>query len=150
MRKPRVSRSVLDSSAVLASFYGEAGADIVDDIIRESIISTVNAAEVISKLVGRGMTAAMAKSVLIDTGIEIAPFDLDQAEITGDLRGKTRAQGLSLGDRACLATSVIGSLFASQGLSLGDRACLALAKRIDGRAWAAIEDIGVEIVLLRR
>jgi PIN domain nuclease of toxin-antitoxin system len=119
---------------VLASFYGEAGADIVDDIIRESIISTVNAAEVISKLVERGMTAAIAKSVLIDTGIEIAPFDLDQAEITGDLRGKTRAQGLSLGDRACLA----------------------LAKRIDGRAvtadraWAAIEDIGVEIVLLRR
>ncbi len=134
MRKPRVSRSALDSSAVLASFYGEAGADIVDDIIRESIISTVNAAEVISKLVERGMTAAIAKSVLIDTGIEIAPFDLDQAEITGDLRGKTRAQGLSLGDRACLA----------------------LAKRIDGRAvtadraWAAIEDIGVEIVLLRR
>lgn len=128
-----MSRAVLDSSAVLASFYGEAGADTIDEILREAVISTVNAAEVISKLVERGMPAAMARSTLIDTGIEIVPFDLDQAEVTGDLRGKTKAQGLSLGDRACLA----------------------LAKRINGRAvtadraWAAVEDLGVEIVLFR-
>lgn len=128
-----MSRTVLDSSAVLASFYGEAGADIIDEMLRESVISAVNAAEVISKLVERGMPAGMARSTLIDTGIEIAPFDLDQAEVTGDLRGKTRAQGLSLGDRACLA----------------------LAKRFNGRAvtadraWAAIEGLGVEIVLFR-
>jgi ribonuclease VapC len=128
-----VSRAVLDASAVLASFYGEAGADAIDEILRESVISTVNAAEVISKLVERGMTAVMAKSALIDTGIEIAPFDLAQAELAGDLRGKTRAHGLSLGDRACLA----------------------LAKQINGRAvtgdraWAALEDIGVEIILFR-
>jgi ribonuclease VapC len=133
MPRQRVSRAVLDSSAVLASFYGEAGADAIDAILRESVISTVNAAEVISKLVERGMTAAMARSALIDTGIEIVPFDLDQAEVTGDLRGKTRAQGLSLGDRACLA----------------------LAKRINGRAvtadraWISSEDLGVEIVLFR-
>ena len=93
-----MSRTVLDSSAVLASFYGEAGADAIDDILRESLISAVNAAEVISKLVERGMPADMARSTLIDTGIEIVPFDLDQAEVAGALRAKTKAQGLSLGD----------------------------------------------------
>lgn len=128
-----MSRAVLDSSAVLASFYGEVGADTIDQLFRESVISTINAAEVISKLVGRGMPAGMARSALIDTGIEIVPFDLDQAEVTGDLRGKTRAQGLSLGDRACLA----------------------LAKLIRGRAvtadraWTAVEDLGVEVILFR-
>lgn len=128
-----MSRAVLDSSTVLASFYGETGAASIDEIFRESVISTVNAAEVISKLVERGMPAGMARSALIDTGIEIVPFDLDQAEVTGGLRGKTRAHGLSLGDRACLA----------------------LAKLIDGRAvtadraWTAVEDLGVEIVLFR-
>lgn len=70
-----MSKTVLDASAILASFYGEAGADIVDELLNTSVISTVNAAEVISKLVERGMTAAMARSVLIDTGIDIVAFD---------------------------------------------------------------------------
>lgn len=128
-----MSRTVLDSSAVLASFYGETGASTIDEIFRESVISAVNAAEVISKLVERGMPASMAKSALIDTGIEIVPFDLNQAEITGALRRITRETGLSLGDRACLA----------------------LAKLIDGRAvtadraWTTVEELGVEIVLFR-
>lgn len=128
-----MSRAVLDSSAVLASFYGEAGADVIDEMLREAAISAVNAAEVISKLVERGMPPRMARSALIDTGIEIISFDPDQAELTGDLRVKTKAHGLSLGDRACLA----------------------LAKRIGGhavtadRAWTAIEDPGVEILLFR-
>lgn len=128
-----MNRTVLDSSAVLASFYGEVGADRIDAMFRDSVISAVNAAEVISKLVERGMPAAMAKSSLIDTGIEIAPFDLDHAELTGDLIRQTRAQGLSLGDRACLA----------------------LAKNINGqavtadRAWTSIEDLGIEIILFR-
>jgi PIN domain nuclease of toxin-antitoxin system len=117
----------------LASFYGEAGAETIDEMFRDAVISTVNAAEVISKLVERGMTAAMARSTLIDTGIEIVPFDLDHAETAGDLRRQTRAQGLSLGDRACLA----------------------LAKRINGRAftadraWLSVDDLGIEITLFR-
>jgi len=127
-----VSRCVLDSSALLASFYGEAGADRIDEILRDSVISMVNAAEVISKLVERGMPAGMARSALIDTGIEVVPFDLDQAEITGELRGKTRENGLSLGDRACLALARL----------INGRAVTA------DRAWTTVEDLGVEIVLI--
>jgi PIN domain nuclease of toxin-antitoxin system len=36
-------------------------------------------------------------------GAEIVDFEIDQACITGKLRTATRAAGLSLGDRACLA-----------------------------------------------
>ena len=128
-----MSRDVLDSSAVLASFYGEAGADIVDDMLREAVISTVNVAEIISKLVERGMSASMARSALIDTGIEIIPFDLEQAELVGDFRQKTRAQGLSLGDRACLALAK----------QIGGRAVTA------DRAWMAVENPGVDVILFR-
>jgi len=61
-----VSRCVLDSSALLASFYGEAGADRIDEILRDSVISMVNAAEVISKLVERGMPAGGQLAVVAE------------------------------------------------------------------------------------
>ena len=131
--RPRVTRAVLDASAVLVALYGEPGAGVVDAEIRGAAMSAVNAAEVISKLVERGMTAKMAASALIDTGVEIVEFDLDQATIAGHLRTKTK----------------------SFGFSLGDRACLALAQRIKGRAitadqaWAKIEGLGIEIEVLR-
>ncbi len=128
-----MSKDVLDSSAVLASFYGEAGADIIDALLRGAAISAVNATEVISKLVERGMPSSMARSALIDTGIEIVPFDLNQAEIAGHLRGATRAHGLSLGDRACLALA----------RQMGGRAVTA------DRAWSALQDLGVDIILIR-
>ncbi len=128
-----MSRAVLDASAVLASFYGEAGADVIDEMFREAAISAVNAAEVIAKLVERGMKAGMARATLIDTGIEIVPFDLDQAEVTGDLRRKTKVHGLSLGDRACLALAI----------RMNGRAVTA------DQAWTAVKDLGVEIVLFR-
>lgn len=128
-----MSKSVLDASAVLASFYGEAGAEAIDDILRLSIISAVNAAEVISKLVERGMPADMAKSALLDTGVDIIPFDLDQAELVGSLRPVTRNYGLSLGDRACLA---LAKLTGGQAVTAD-------------RAWTSIEGLGVDIVLVR-
>ena len=37
--------------------------------------------------------------------LEVIPFEVEQAMLTGGLRLETRALGLSLGDRACLAAS---------------------------------------------
>ncbi len=128
-----MSKPVLDASAVLASFYGEAGAEAIDDLLRVSIISAVNAAEVISKLAERGMPADMAKSALLDTGIDIIPFDLEQAELVGILRAATRSYGLSLGDRACLALAKL-----AQGQAV-----------TADRTWLSIEDLGNDVVLFR-
>ncbi len=97
------------------------------------MISAVNAAEVMSKLVERGMPAEMARSALLDTGITIIPFDLEQAELVGILRAATRSYGLSLGDRACLA---LAKLTGGQAVTAD-------------RTWLAIADLGIEIVLFR-
>jgi len=128
-----VSKAVLDSSAVLASLFGEAGASSVDEIISGSILSAVNAAEVISKLVERGMPVDLARTALVDTGVEVVPFDLDQAALAGALRLLTIKQGLSLGDRACLA---LAKKFCVQAVTAD-------------HAWTAAKGLGTEIVLIR-
>jgi PIN domain nuclease of toxin-antitoxin system len=49
------------------------------------------------------MPPERARAALEALGVEVVPFDLDQAVGAGALRPPTAAAGLSLGDRACLA-----------------------------------------------
>jgi ribonuclease VapC len=98
-----MTRSVLDSSAVLALLNDEPGADAVAGVLTEAIISTVNVAEVISKLVERGSSLEQAKRALQTIGIQAVDFTVSLAERTGAMRLASRKRGLSLGDRACLA-----------------------------------------------
>lgn len=98
-----MSGIVLDASALMALLLGEPGADAVEASLDRAIISTVNLAEVAGKLAERGMPEAEIHQVVETLGLETTPFDEDQAYLAGDLRPSTRAMGLSLGDRACLA-----------------------------------------------
>jgi PIN domain nuclease of toxin-antitoxin system len=97
-----MSRSVFDSSAILAVVNREPGADLVRRLIPDGLMSAVNAAEVYTKLSEYGPEAIAVALELLDI-VEIVPFNADQARRTGDLRASTREAGLSLGDRACLA-----------------------------------------------
>jgi ribonuclease VapC len=94
---------VVDSSVVMAVLYGEPGIDTAITRLSQAAISSVNFAEVVSKLCEDGVSAAEAQAHILEFDLEVVPFDLDQATIAGALRPITRAQGLSLGDRACLA-----------------------------------------------
>jgi PIN domain nuclease of toxin-antitoxin system len=58
---------------------------------------------VVSKLAERGMPAAQAHADAMALGIDVVTFDGDLALDVGALRPLTRAAGLSLGDRCCLA-----------------------------------------------
>ena len=98
-----MSDAVLDSSALLALLKGEEGAPAVQAVLPGALLSTVNLAEIVAKLRGRGMPAAEARTAVESTGVDIIDFDADQACLSGDLRALTRPLGLSLGDRACLA-----------------------------------------------
>lgn len=98
-----MSEAVLDSSAVLALLLGETGADRVKSVLPGAFLSTVNFAEIITKLCERGMPQDQARLAIEAIGVEVVDFGVDQACITGDLRNRTRSAGLSLGDRACLA-----------------------------------------------
>jgi PIN domain nuclease of toxin-antitoxin system len=94
---------VLDSSAVLALLLGEPGAEKVIAALPGALMSNVNIAEVISKLCERGMPAVQARIAVEAIGITPVDFDFEQACVVGELRPVSRALGLSLGDRACLA-----------------------------------------------
>lgn len=99
-------RYVLDASAVLAVLNGEPGADFVTDRLSESSLSVVNAVEVASKLVDFGMTPAAAREALDLFGLPTIAFDAGLAALAVDLRPLTSVAGLSLADRACLATAI--------------------------------------------
>ena len=69
-------------------------------------MSAVNLAEVVSKLSERGMPLEAVRSAVGGLGLQLEVFDEASAYAAGDLRRLTQAQGLSLGDRACLALGI--------------------------------------------
>jgi ribonuclease VapC len=99
-----MKRGVLDASALLALLNGEPGSGQVASVIADgATISTVNLAEVVTKLSEVGMPETFIHNALDLLGLEIVNFDFVQAYQVGLLRPLTRHTGLSLGDRACLA-----------------------------------------------
>ena len=94
---------VLDASAMLALMDAEPGQEAVAAVLPGALLSSVNLAEVVSKLAERGMPAAQAQADALALGIDVVTFDGELALDAGALRSLTRAAGLSLGDRCCLA-----------------------------------------------
>jgi ribonuclease VapC len=103
---------VLDASAVLAFLQDENGSEKVDSVLSEgrAIISAVNYAEVVGKLLEAGLPESSVKIVMENLELQIEPLDDQQAWQAGMLRVSTREFGLSLGDRACLALAHIKNL----------------------------------------
>jgi len=97
---------VFDSSAVLALLYEEPGWEKIVPDLRGGLISAVNAAEVLAVLVRNEMPAAEALLALRKTGLEVVDFSLNTAAKTAGLLHR----GISLGDRACLATALLTQL----------------------------------------
>ncbi len=125
---------MLDASALLALVFEEKGATRVWDAVRRgAAISAVNAAEVASRLGGEGWTREEVEGFFEESSIEVVPFDRPAALLSGSYRQPTRHLGLSLGDRACLAT-------ARQ---------LGLAALTADRAWAELELDGVRVICIR-
>ena len=98
-----MTSAVLDASALLAFVKGEPGAEVVAPLIGDAVISAVNFAEAVTKLVEKGMTIDLARTALGIAEIDVIDFDRGLAEQTGGLVARTKPFGLSLGDRACLA-----------------------------------------------
>jgi ribonuclease VapC len=102
-----MNRIVLDASAILAVINAEPGAEkLTPDRLARAVASTVNLAEVQTKLVSRGWTPDQAWEDATSPVREVVSFDVEQARIAGDLVTQTRHLGLSLGDRACLALAI--------------------------------------------
>jgi len=123
---------VLDASALLAVMLEKAGAESVRDLLPGAMIGAVNLAEVVTKLQERGAPDDAIDLNIAKLGLPIVPFDEEQAMAAGKLRTRTRAAGLSLGDRACLALAL------TRGLP---------AVTMD-RGWASL-DVGAEVIVAR-
>ena len=125
-------RYVLDASALLCVLFREPGVERVEAVYRGAKISTVNHAEVVTRLVDKGEYDDEARADLAGLPLDIVPINRELADLAGTLRADTRAAGLSLGDRCCLALA---------------KATGATALTAD-RAWARVS-VGVSIEVLR-
>ncbi len=102
-----MNRAVLDASALMAVLNNEPGAEKLTPLIMSTALtSTVNLAEVHGKLVQRGFSSDDAWTASNGVIHEAVAFTAEQAKTAGDLVIQTRALGLSLGDRACLALAI--------------------------------------------
>ena len=124
--------TVWDASAILFVLLQEPGWERFVGQLESGAISTVNLAEVATKLLERGGTVGETLQVLGALPVELHDFTSDLAYRAADLRAASRDLGLSLGDRACLAL----------GMSLG--ATILTADRI----WSRLA-LDVDIVLVR-
>jgi PIN domain nuclease of toxin-antitoxin system len=98
--------NVLDASAALAVLQNETGKEKVEAILESSIISRVNAAEVLTKLVEKGLSIAEAREAFDNLDLTVIEFDEKQSLKAAELRPLTKHLGLSLGDRVCLALAI--------------------------------------------
>ena len=98
---------VLDASAILAIVFQERGAEkLTVEIMKDAVISTVNLAEVQSKLVKKGYDPEEAWEDATSLVSAAVRFTSEQAKIAGSLIAQTEKVGLSLGDRSCLALAI--------------------------------------------
>ena len=94
-------RPVLDASAVLALLQGEPGSEKLRKLLPEALVSAVNQAEVLAKLVSHGMPAPEARSAVGALHLGVMAFDAELAAISA----RYVRRGISLGDRCFLATA---------------------------------------------
>lgn len=124
---------VYDASAVLALLLQERGSERVQALIEEGggVIGSVNYAEVMGKLFDRGVSLDDARAAWDGVPLAVEPLSEATALAAAWLQPRTRALGLSLGDRCCLAL----------GRSLGAPIVTA------DRSWQSLE--GFELVAVR-
>ncbi len=124
--------AVLDASAVLALLNNEPGSAKVAAALNGASISAVNLAEVAAKLSDYGMAQSDIEKALGNLALRILPLDEAGAFASAALRQPTRASGLSLGDRCCLAL----------GQAFGDSVLTA------DRAWVTLK-LGITVTAIR-
>lgn len=128
--KPQV---VLDASALLAVLLEETGSEVVANVLSSCSLSAVNYAEVLTRLVREGLPPDEAIRKLAALKLPVIPWDQALAEAAADLGPLAKTHGLSLGDRACLATA----------------RSLRRVVLTTERTWRRLPKLGIEIQFIR-
>jgi ribonuclease VapC len=98
--------ALLDASALLALILNERGADRVEALLDSAAIHAVNLAEVVAKLLQKGVPADEAGRVAEEMALDVyEEFGVLQAASCGELHASARPLGLGLGDCVCLTVA---------------------------------------------
>ena len=92
---------VLDASALLAHLLQEPGAEVVDGLLSDARMTSVNWAEVVQKSLSAGAEVHGMGEELQALGMEVEPFLAADGE-------KQLSSGSSRGSRACRWATTLG------------------------------------------
>ena len=103
-----MNKVVVDASALLALINSEKGADKVEVLVGNIIMSSVNVTEVASKVYDllNNNNEEQCKLSIEPFVHSIIDFDKSLCYLAASLKARTKHKGLSLGDRACIATAL--------------------------------------------
>ncbi len=97
---------VIDSSSALCFLLRERGWEAFPAYVPNGIMSVVNYAEVVQRLLRDDPDAELRAGVLVVAGLRLIDVDLDVALGAARLEHGTRSQGIPMGDRICLALAI--------------------------------------------
>ncbi len=124
---------VLDSTALIALVLGEPGSERVQAILSQAAVNAINLTETVHKLVRKGLPAQEVERFFRDLQLNVVDWS----------------------ERLAYESIEFAAVGAAQGLSLGDRSCLALAKHLKATAvtadtaWRRVKNLGVNVLLFR-
>ncbi len=124
---------VLDASALLALVQQEPGGERVAELLDGAAVSAVNWSEVRQKLAQYGADGETVTAGLRALGVSVEPFTEVDADRAAWLYPLTKARGLSLADRSCLALA----------FRLGGTAVTA------EREWSRVSGLDIEVEAIR-
>ncbi len=94
--------TVLDASALLVYVQGETGADVVEEALTSgAVCGAANWSEVAQKVIAAGGEWSLVSALLLSFPLDVVPVEVADAEWAA--RRWVAKEGLSLGDRLCLA-----------------------------------------------
>jgi ribonuclease VapC len=102
-----LSDVVLDASALLALIQKEPGAEKVASLMPRAVISALNFCETVQRLRRGGVPLESVTMILTPLVPEPVAFDKATAFVAASVHEKTRGQGISFGDCACLALALM-------------------------------------------
>lgn len=137
---------MLDAYAVLAYLRDETAAELVTELLRSpSVLSTINAAEVIDQLVrvdGHRPDDVLADLALLShAGMQLCPVSIDAGTLAGRLRAHhyhRERMAVSLADCVAAATA----LSTRRPLATADRALAAVVRAEEGDLYALPDSTG--------
>jgi PIN domain nuclease of toxin-antitoxin system len=97
---------ILDSSAVLAVIFGEPGSDRAVKYLNGGVVPAIIHAEILSKLIERGLSFDEARQEFDDLGTIFSPMTREHAEAAARLTPLGKLAGLSLADRICIGLAL--------------------------------------------